>query len=292
MSMSTETILVKTARKARKRSGFGPAFYVSLTMLALVVLLVAVPPLLPSFDPYTQNLSQAHLAPFADAAHLLGTDPLGRDFLSRLSLAVAASLATAAGAVVISFLIGMIIGLVAGWFGGRVENFLMSAGDIQLAIPVVLVLIALVSVLGSNPFLLVFLLGCTHWVGYGRVTRALVISLKEQDFIAAVRTMGGSSGWVIRKHLIPNVVTQLLIISTFELGLMITIETTLSFLGFGIQPPTPSLGALIGEGYRYLQQHAWITLLPAVVMFLAIGGVQFLSQAIFDRSPTSTRRNA
>ncbi|WP_147303956.1 ABC transporter permease [Subtercola boreus] len=257
-------------------------------MLAIVAVLVLVVPFLPGFDTDTQDLGDNLLAPLQNPAHLLGTDALGRDILSRLSVAVRVSLLVAFGAVLISALVGTSVGLTAGYFRGRIDTVLMSIGDIQLAIPVVLLLIVLVATLGSRPLLLVVLLGLTDWVGYGRVVRSMVVSLREQEFVQAARSAGASGFWVIRKHLLPNVLSQVVILAAFEIGVVVTIESSLSFIGLGIQPPTPSLGLMINEGQRYLQSNPSLVFVPALAIFLVIGGIQFLSQNVGVRRSRST----
>jgi len=219
-------------------------------------------------------------APFSDGAHLLGTDQLGRDVLSRLALATRMSLLIAVGAVAVSAVIGLLVGLVAGYRGGRLDAFLMAVGDVQLAIPVVLLLIVMVAALGSSPMLLIVLLGLTNWVAYGRVVRAMVMSLREREFVTAAVSAGASATWVVRHHLLRNVLPQVMILSAFQIGVVITIESSLSFIGLGIQPPTPSLGLMINEGQRHLQTDPSLTILPALAVFLLIAGTQFLSQGL------------
>ena len=253
---------------------------VAVAMLSIVALLVAVVPFLPTFDPYAQSLADSLLGPFVDPQHLLGTDPLGRDLLSRLAVATQVSLLVAGGAVIVSATIGLVVGLIAGYARGRIDSILMTVGDIQLSIPIVLLLIVLVATLGSSPLLLVVLLGLTNWVGYGRVVRSMAVSLREREFVLANRTAGASAFWIIRKHLLPNVLPQVFILAAFEVGVVITIESSLSFIGLGIQPPTPSLGLMINEGQRYLQSDPTLTIVPALAIFLVIGGIQFLSQNV------------
>lgn len=279
----TETVRTRTRRQLAAARLPGPSVAVAAVMLAIVALVVVVVPFLPAFDPYSQDLAGSQAAPFSSAEHLLGTDALGRDVLSRLSVATRVSLLVALGAVVISALVGLTVGLLAGWRRGRLDSFLMAVGDVQLAIPVVLLLIVLVAALGSSPLLLVTLLGLTNWVGYGRVTRSLAVSLREREFVAAVTAAGGGGWWIVRKHLLPNVLPQVLILAAFEIGVVITIESSLSFLGLGIQPPTPSLGLMINDGQKYLQTNPSLTLLPALMILFVIGGIQFVSQGARPR---------
>jgi peptide/nickel transport system permease protein len=247
--------------------------------------LIVVVPFLPGFDPYKQNLFFALEKPFTNLAHPLGTDALGRDVLSRLSVGARTSVLVALGAVAISAVIGTFIGIVSGWWRGLLDNTLMAIGNIQLAVPIVLLLIVLVAVLGASTGLLIVLLGLINWVGYARVARSQVLSLRERDFITAVTTAGGSSWWVMTRHLLPNVLPAIMVLAAFNVGVIITVESSLSFIGLGIQPPTPSLGLMISEGQRYLQSNIGLTLWPALVIFFLIGGIQFASQASSERKP-------
>ncbi len=273
------------AERPRIRVGRRPglSLVVAAVMLAAVLGLVVIVPLLPSFDPMKQNLMAGLQPPFQDGTNILGTDPLGRDILSRLSVAARVSLLVAGFAVLVSATVGLAIGLLAGWRGGLADRLMTVIGNTQLAIPIILLLIVLVASLGNSAVLLVLLLGFTNWVSYGRVTRGQVLSLKELDFITAAVTAGGSGWWIVRQHLLPNVMPAILVLAAFDIGVIITIESSLSFIGLGIQPPTPSLGLMISEGQRYLQTDVALALLPALVIFLLIGGVQFASQSLTNR---------
>jgi peptide/nickel transport system permease protein len=285
--MTQATNRLRSRTQARSLSaglvGAAPSLVVATVMLVIVGLVVVVVPFLPGFNPYTQDLASAQQTPFTSGAHLMGTDALGRDLLSRLSVATRTSLVVAFGAVLISMVLGLAIGLVAGWRRGRLDAFLMGVADVQLSIPVVLLLIVLVAALGSSTTLLVVMLGLTNWVGYGRVSRSIAVSLREREFVTAVTAAGGSGWWVISRHLLPNVLPQIAILAAFEVGTVITIESSLSFLGLGIQPPTPSLGGLIADGQNYLQTNPALVVLPALMILMVIGGVQFVSQGLSAR---------
>lgn len=263
--------------------GARPSLAVAVAMLLIVAAVVAIPPFLPGFTPFAQDLRSAQELPFTDPAHLLGTDALGRDMLSRISLATRTSLIVAFGAVLISVAIGVAIGVIAGWRRGRIESFLMGVADVQLSIPIVLMLIVLVAALGASTGLLVVMLGLTGWVGYARVARSIAVSLREREFVTAVTAAGGSGWWITTRHLLPSILPQIAIVAAFEVGTVITIESSLSYIGLGIQPPTPSLGGLIAEGQTYLQTNATLVILPAMMILLVIGGVQFASQSLSAR---------
>lgn len=285
MTQATTRLRARTSARALTAGvlGAAPSLVVAAVMLVLVALVVVLVPFLPGFSPFTQDLASAQQTPFTSTAHLLGTDALGRDLLSRLSVATRTSLVVAFGAVLISMVLGLVVGLVAGWRRGRLDAFLMGVADVQLSIPVVLLLIVMVAALGSSTTLLVVMLGLTNWVGYGRVSRSIAVSLREREFVTAVTAAGGSGWWVISRHLLPNVLPQIGILAAFEIGTVITIESSLSFIGLGIQPPTPSLGGLIADGQNYLQTNPALVVLPALMILMVIGGVQFVSQGLSAR---------
>lgn len=285
MTQTTTKLRARTQARALTSGvlGAAPSLVVATAMLVVVAIVVLVVPLVPGFDAYSQDLAAVQKRPFTGAAHLLGTDALGRDVLSRLSVATRTSLIVAFGAVLISMALGLCIGLISGWRRGRLDTFLMGVADVQLSIPVVLLLIVLVAAIGSSTGLLVVMLGLTNWVGYGRVARSIAVSLREREFVTAVVAAGGSGWWIVTRHLLPNVLPQVAILAAFEIGTVITIESSLSFIGLGIQPPTPSLGGLIADGKNYLQTNPFLVIVPALMILLVIGGVQFVSQGLTAR---------
>jgi len=247
-----------------------------------VAILVGVVPFMPSYDPYTQNLGAGTALPFETIDghfYLLGSDVLGRDLLSRTALAGRISIIIGLSAVSISLIIGVTLGLAAGYFRGWTESVVMGIADLQLSIPRVLLLIAVTAVLGSSIVTLTVLLGFTSWVSYGRVARAMALSLREREFVLSAITQGARSVWIMRKHLLPNVLSQMIIVGSFELGQIIVLEASLSYLGLGIQPPLPSLGRMVSDGQNYIELNAWLILVPGIAIFMLVAGVQFLSQS-------------
>jgi len=264
----------------RFRTGSG---LTAAVLLGMVFILIVLVPLLPSYDPYAQDLGGG-LVPIGDSSfeghfYWLGTDTLGRDLLSRLSLAGRVSFLIALAAVSISLVIGAALGLVAGFFGGWTESAIMGIADLQLSIPRILLLIAVTAVVGPNVILLSVLIGLTSWVSYGRIARAMVLSLKRREFVLSAITQGAGAGWNIRKHLLPNVLPQLLVVASHEFGQVIVLEASLSYLGLGVQPPLPSWGLMVAEGQSYLALAPALSVLPSIGLFLLVAGLQFLSQA-------------
>ena len=256
---------------------------IALLLLFGVFLLVAVVPFLPGYDPYSQDLASSLLTPGEQSlegrTYLLGSDTLGRDVLSRLSLAGRISLFIGFSAVLLSLVIGVFLGLIAGFFRGWVENVIMGIADLQLSIPRVLLLIAVAAILGTGVLKLAILLGVTSWVVYGRVARAMALSLREREFVLSATTQGATAAWNIRKHLLPNVLPQMLIVGSYELGQIIVLEASLSYLGLGVQPPLPSWGLMVSEGQTYLELDPWLSVLPSIALFMLVAGVQIYSQS-------------
>ena len=156
----------------------------------------------------------------------------------------------------------------------------MGLADLQLSIPRVLLLIAVTALFGSTVVKLALLLGLTSWVAYGRVARALALSLREREFVLSAITQGATPAWNIRKHLLPNVLPQVVIVGSFDLGQIIMLEASLSYLGLGVQPPLPSWGLMISEGQSYLELNPWLAVIPGMALFMLVAGVQFLTQSI------------
>ncbi len=257
---------------------------IALVLLGCVFLLLLIVPLLPSYDPYTQDLASSLLPPFErlddGRLSILGTDALGRDVLSRLALAGLVSLSIACSAVIVSLALGTVLGLMAGYFGGWIESAIMGLADLQLSIPRILLLIAVTALLGTNPVKLSLLLGLTGWVVYGRVARALALSLRQREFVLSAITQGATPGWNIRRHLLPNVLPQVVIVGSFDLGQIIILEASLSYLGLGVQAPLPSWGLMISEGQSYLELNPWLAIFPGIALFMLIASVQLLTQSL------------
>lgn len=251
---------------------------VGITCLALTATLVAVVPLLPHYNVEGQNLAQTLLPPFQSTRHLLGTDELGRDVLSRLARAGQVSLEIAIPALAITVGIGAVLGLLAGYFRGLVETVVMGITDLLLSVPLLILLIMLVTVVRPQTSTLIVVLGCTYWTGYARVARVHTLSVTDREFVQASRTFGASNSWILRTHVVRQLVPQLAIMASFDLGVLIMILAGLSYLGLGVQAPTPSWGGMILDGQNYLQTDPWLAVFPGIAILLLVGGVQVLSR--------------
>ncbi|GFZ76889.1 ABC transporter permease [Nesterenkonia alkaliphila] len=260
-----------------------------LLMVLLVVGFSLLYPLSPGYDPYTQNLSSILQSP-GSSGHWLGTDSLGRDVASRLALGGRTTLSIALAVILANMVIGIIIGMVAGYFGGRTDNVLMGLTDVQLALPVMLVLIAFSAVYGPSVTLMIVVLSVTYWVGYARVARSVALSLAGRDFVLAPKIQGAGPLWIMRRHIAPNVFTQVLIVATTDLGAIIILIASFDFLGLGIQAPTPSWGSMISDGQGYLRQQPALVMIPGVAMFLIIAGTNLISQRFTEEGAGAPAR--
>jgi peptide/nickel transport system permease protein len=251
-----------------------------MVMLGLTLALILVTPLLPFYDPYVQDLARGLAAPLTLPGHLLGTDALGRDILSRLALAARVSLLIAGTALAASIVVGVALGLVAGYFGGWAEALIMGAADLRLSIPIILLIVMVIAVAGPGIATLIAVLAFTYWVGYARLARSVALAMRDREFVLAAQTFGASAPWILRVHLLPQIVPQLAIVGSLDLGALMILESGLSYLGLGVQPPVPSLGGMISEGQDYLQTDPWLCILPGLVIWLLVGSVQILSQRL------------
>ena len=243
--------------------------------VAIVVALFAVAaaaPLLAPHDPVRQSLRVRLKPPTLEGAdgfvHPLGTDHLGRDVLSRMIYGSRVSLSIGFAAVVVGGLVGATLGIVAGYRGGWADTVIMTVADAQLAFPFILLAIGIIAVLGPSFPTLVVVVGLSGWVAYARVLRSQVLVLRSREFVDAIHGLGGSTLRIVLRHILPNVLSSLVVIATLELARAIVLEATLSFLGLGIQPPTPSWGGMIHEGREYLDSAWWISTFPGLTLML------------------------
>jgi peptide/nickel transport system permease protein len=240
--------------------------------VALLAVVAAAAPWLAPQDPERQSL-RGRLSPptlgGADGrAHLLGTDHLGRDVLSRVIYGSRVSLVIGFSAVLVGGLIGSALGILAGFAAGRVDAVIMTIADAQLAFPFILLAIGIIAVLGPSFPTLIVVIGLSGWVSYARILRSQVLVLRSREFVEAIHALGGSVWRVVLRHVLPNVLSSIVVVATLELARSIVLEATLSFLGLGIQPPTPSWGGMIQEGRDYLDSAWWISTAPGIVLML------------------------
>ncbi len=260
------------ARVRTRRRRSSRLVWLGVGFVAALLLIAAAAPILAPLDPIRQSL-RGRLAPptwnGADGhAHLLGTDHLGRDVLSRVIYGSRVSLVIGFAAVVVGGVLGSAAGLAAGFSRGRTDAIIMTLADAQLAFPFILLAIGIIAVLGPSFPTLVVVIGLSGWVSYARILRSQVLVLRSREFVEAIHALGGSLVRVILRHVLPNVLSSIVVIATLELARAIVLEATLSFLGLGIQPPTPSWGGMVQEGREYLDSAWWISTFPGLVLMV------------------------
>jgi peptide/nickel transport system permease protein len=248
-------------------------------LLVTIGLVAAVGPLLWDVDPIHGDLQATFVPPqgvVADRAYPIGSDQIGRDLLARLLAGTRLSLGIVLVAGLISAVLGTILGVVSGYFGGVVDALIMRLVDIQLAIPFILLILLVVAVLGAGIGNLIVVLGVTGWAVFARVARARTLEIRELEYIEATRALGLPKWRIIGHHVLPNVMTSQLVLLTLDLPRLVILEASVGFLGLGIQPPTPTLGNLIGEGRSYLLLADWLVIWPGLVIAGLVLGFNLL----------------
>lgn len=242
--------------------------------------------LLMPHDPFAQDLTRRLLPPFwmegHDPAHLLGTDQLGRDYLSRLILGARISMLIGITAVIVSGLIGITIGVIGGFFGGRVDDVVMFIITTRLAIPLILVALAVVSLIGSSLTVVVLTLGLLLWDRFAVVARTTTMQVRTLDYVSAAWAAGCSRAWILGREVLPNILSPLAVVATLEMALAILLEAVLSFLGLGVPPPLPSWGLMIAEGKEYMFFDPWVIFVPGITLFVLVMGINLLGDGLRD----------
>lgn len=263
---------------------------VSLSMVVLVAVVAsaALVQWVAPFDPYAQEVSMRNQPPLttnpAGGIHLLGTDPLGRDELSRVMLGGQISLTVAAASVLVSGLFGTTVGMVAGFYRNWFDDLVGRLVDLQMSVPSLLIALLVLYVLGPSFLNVVLVLAVTRWMVYARVSRGLVLALREELFVEAARSLGASGRRIILRHLLPNLLGPILVLATLELAVMMLTEASLSFLGLGIQPPDSSWGLMLSEGREYLTSAWWLVAVPGLAILLTTLSVNIIATWLRARS--------
>jgi peptide/nickel transport system permease protein len=237
-------------------------------------------PLIAPHDPTALD-ARAILAP-PSRDHLLGTDNLGRDILSRLIHGARWSLGTAAAATTLIVIIGVTVGLVAGYFGGIIDDILMRVVDVLLAFPSLVLALAIVGMLGPSLRNVMIGVVVVWWVDYARVVRGLTLSIREREFITAAHCVGCPSGHIIFRHVLPNAIPSVIVLATLEIGIMMLAISGLSFLGLGAQPPTPEWGAMLNAGRPAFQSAPQLMIFPGICITLAVIGFNLVGDSLRD----------
>jgi peptide/nickel transport system permease protein len=255
-------------------------------VLAILISVAALAPVLPLQDPVKINLAQRMKPPAiltGKPGPWLGTDELGRDILSRTVYGARITLAVVSVAVLFSGFIGITLGLVSGFFGGWVDRILMRIVDLQLAFPLMLLALTVIAVLGPSLRNLIVVLALDGWVRFARIVRAEVLSVRGREFVLGARAAGAGSLRIMFHHILPNVLSPILIIGTIELARLVLLESSLSFLGLGIQPPFASWGRMLADGRNYLNSPLWISVVPGTAIVLTVLSVNLVGDFLRDQ---------
>ena len=265
------------------RNGLG---VLGIGALGFVVIAALAGPFFYSVDPIQTNVLQRLQPPaFAggNPSNPLGTDQLGRDLLSRLIYGARISLLVGLLSTLLSLVLGVLLGLITGYYRGKLDDIFMRIGDAQLSIPFLVLAISVVAVLGPGLVNLVLTLGVTGWIQFARIVRAEALSLKQREFVEAARVIGVSDGRILLRHILPNVTSSIIVMATFQFAQMIIAEASLSFLGLGVPPPTPSWGSMINDGRIYIQVAWWLTTVPGLAIVLVVLGANTAGDWLRDK---------
>jgi peptide/nickel transport system permease protein len=280
--------VIKQQLPARRRL---PAFRHLATLLGAVIIgsavLVAIfAPYLVPHDPFAQDLNQRLIPPVwmegSQPAHLLGTDQIGRDYLSRLIYGTRISMLIGVLTVITSGLIGITLGIIGGFYGGRTDDVVMFLITCRLSIPLILVALTVVALVGSSLSVVILTLGLLLWDRFAVVARTTTMQVRNLDYIAAAQAAGASRLHLLLREVLPNIANHLVVVATLEMALAILLEAALSFLGLGVPPPLPSWGLMIAEAKEYMFFSPWVIMTPGVALFVLVLGINLLGDGLRD----------
>ena len=288
----TDTSPKNSSRLKRRIRGHQGMIIGSLIVIS-VILVALLAPLLSPHDPYQQDLMKRLIPPVWDSRgsweHILGTDHLGRDYLSRLMYGARISLLIGIGAALISGIIGTIMGVMAGYFGGRVDMVVTFMVTVRLSMPVVLVALAVVAIVGGSLQVVITVLGLLLWDRFAVVMRSSTLQIRSMDYVSAAQAVGCSTSRILTTEVMPNVVNNLIVIATIEIAHAIILEAALSFLGLGVQPPLPSWGLMVSEGKDMMLFEPWLITIPGVALFLLVLAINLMGDGVRDITAPENR---
>ncbi|MCC7447355.1 MAG: ABC transporter permease [Anaerolineae bacterium] len=275
------------AAPQRRRRTLKPLTWVGVIYLAIMLFIAVFPNAVTTQDYAKQNLRNRLKPPawLADGNWInpLGTDHLGRDTWARIVIGARVSLLIAGGAVLVAGTLGTVLGLIAGYAGGIADEIIMRLADIQLSFPPVLLLVAVMAVIGTSIQNIILVLGLVSWVQYARVVRGATLSIKEEMYIEAARSVGATGIDIMRRHILPNVLPTLMVIAAVNASQQILNEAALSFLGLGVQPPTPAWGSMLSEGQQYFQVALWNAVFPGLAILLIVLAINLVADELAAR---------
>jgi len=283
---AAEALPPSPAQLTRARAWKHRGFQIGAGILLMLVLIAIFAPFLAPHDPFQQSLPNRLLPPAwvegGNWTFPLGTDQVGRDYLSRLIYGTRVSITIGLGAATIGLFIGVTLGVLAGYYGGWVDHAVSFVLTTQLALPGLLLAMALVFFIGPSVIVVICIIGVLHWTYYLVVTRAATQHIRSLDFVAAARASGATARQIIWHEILPNLSSKIIVIFTFELGVAILAEASLSFLGVGIQAPTPSWGLMIAEGKEAMFYRPWLVVLPGLFLFVLVIGANLMGDGLRD----------
>ncbi len=260
---------------------------VPVVVLVVLVLMAILAPVISRHDPLAGNLRERLAPPLGaeggSANHVFGSDHVGRDVFSRVAHGSRVSLMVAVVALVTGTVVGTLLGLIAGYFGGILDEVIMRIVDIWFAFPFLMIALLIAAVVGQGVWTIMGLLALLVWSSYVRYIRAEVLTLRERDYVSLARVAGASTPRILIKHLLPGVTNTVVVVATLRAGQLVLAEASLSFLGAGIPPPTPTLGSMIADGRDYLRDAWWISVYPGITIFLMVMSLNFLGDWLRDR---------
>ena len=286
MTIEPVPLLLPSSRRIRYRwlTHFGLSLGGAIILIIIVLALLA--PVIAPHDPYEQDLLARIVPPFwmdgGSSEHWLGTDALGRDYLSRLLYGARISLTIGFVTALLSGLIGTSLGVMAGYFGGRLDTAITFIVTARLAMPVVLVALAVVALFGSSFTVVLSVLALLLWDRYALVARAATHQIRDRDFVLAARVQGASPWQIIRDEILPNIAVSLIVVATLEMANAIVLEAALSFLGLGVPPPMPSWGLMLAEGKSQILFDSWLITIPGVLLFLLVLAINLVGDGLRD----------
>jgi peptide/nickel transport system permease protein len=289
-----EEILAPSPSQIMMRKIFGHAgITIGGSVLLVMVFMALFAPWISPFDPYDQDLSRRLIPPIwhdkGTWTHILGTDHFGRDYLTRIIYGSQISLMIGFLAMLISGIIGTTLGVAAGYFGGRVDMIIMFFITTRLAMPVILVALAIVALIGSSLEIVILVLGFLIWDRFAVVMRSATMQVRSMDYVTAARAVGCSTIRIIASEIMPNIVNALIVVATVEVAHAVLLEAALSFLGLGVQPPSPSWGLMISEGKGHMLFKPWVVGIPGTAIFLLVLSINLLGDGIRDVTAPENR---
>ncbi|MDQ2652800.1 MAG: ABC transporter permease [Chloroflexota bacterium] len=262
---------------------------VGLVISILLILSALFAPVLAPRDPLKISILDK-FAPPMTRGFILGADEVGRDLVSRLLYAGRISLLVGFAAMAVTVVVGTIVGLVAGFYGGRIDSVLMRFADALLSFPTVFLLLVLAAFVGASVLSITLIIGLTSWMELSRILRNQALTLREQDFVQAGRALGASNGWLITRHMLPNTLGPIMVAATLNIANAVLAESYISYLGYGIQPPEASWGNMLNNAQSYFGTAPWIALFPGVLITLTVASFNFVGDGLRDALDPRTRR--